>query len=384
MTRLAWLMLALLLAGCATQTPPVQSDLQAVTPVPAQEMVASTRTLAPLPVETTVPLPPLPTCDDATLTLARANMPTYTPSAGAFVRLENNVLVANNQAIAVRGVIYEPRDTPGERLFTASTAEAVAEELTLIADAGFNTLRVHLYHDALFQCPGDGAIPVPDAFTRLDALIRDAAARGLRLMLVLHHEPDLTTYPLYDSPGHTTAQTEYLVRRYADEPAILAWDVRDSGDLDYTRGGIPREQVIAWLTRTTQALRQHAPNHLVTAGWNSDAAATAPFVDVVSFQQYGSTDELRQQIALLRTQTDQPLLLAGVGYPLVDGDELRQRDNLYEALLAAENNGLLGWAIFTAFDSPSDVCVECARFGLWNANYFPKLALDAPRQIIGE
>lgn len=319
------------------------------------------------------------TCTEEQIAAAHEAMAAPAPDGGAFIALANGSLTINARPFTVRGVTYEARDYPGRRLLAQSTLEAVAPEMDLIAGARFNVIRVYLYHDVLFQCPDSGAVPIPAAFNRLDGLLRTAAERNIRVIMVLHHHMDVAGYT---RSSDVSVQASYLVQRYADYSDILAWDVRDGGDIDYTERGVEREAVLAWLAGTVQLVRQHAPNHLVTAGWHSDAAATAPFVDFVSFQHYGSVDDLRQQIAVLRSQTAKPLLLAGVGYPTGKGDEIGQRDQLYNALLAADNNDLLGWVVFTAFDHPSSVCETCGRFGLWNTSYFPKLALEAPQTII--
>jgi hypothetical protein len=114
-------------------------------------------------------------------------------------------------------------------------------------------------------------VPDPETFLWLDALIRLARDHDLRLIVTLHHLPDLRVQPIYADPGVTVAQTAFIVSRYRDEPAILAWDVRDSGDADYTPVGdlsapFSRTQVLDWLARTTAAIRSLDPNHPITAG----------------------------------------------------------------------------------------------------------------------
>ena len=301
-------------------------------------------------------------------------------SSRAFVTLNTDEFQIGGERFTVSGIVYKPRSAPGPLFWTEASPGDVERELRLIAEAGLNTIRVYLHYDALFQCPGSGAVPVPAAINRLDSLIYTAANLQLRIIAVMEHASDEAQR--YSNAPYVTDQMTYLLGRYADEPMILAWDMLDSGDQNYADGSYEREAVLAWLAQAALLTRQHAPNQLVTAGWRNDAAATAPVVDFVSFQQYGSVDELRQQIAVLRSQTSKPMLLAGVGYPQNAGDEIGQRDQLYEALLAAEINNLLGWTIYEAFDHPDSVCDGCDRFGLWNTQYIPKLSLDAPRTII--
>jgi hypothetical protein len=245
----------------------------------------------------------------------------------------------------------------------------------------------------MFTCIGNGAVPLADAFLRLDLFIREASARSMKLILTLNDSPDLTTYPLYTNPRHTVEQIAYIVTRYRDEPAIMAWDLRDGGDYDYLgvdgfSGVFPRDTVLSWLAETALQVRQIDPNHLITASWQRDSEATVSLVDFVSFQHFGNIDDLRQRMASLMDSSDEPVLLSGVGYSTYTLDEQTQRTALQLALQATRTNGLAGWLIYTAFDTPLSVtctppdpqtlCPDGAayHFGLWNTSYFPKLALD--------
>jgi len=325
-------------------------------------------------------------CDPDEVSRALAAVPNYTPSAGSFVGIEGQHLVLDGKVFPVYGVNYYPRDTPWRRFLTETRIESVNPELELIQGAGINTLRIFVWHEPLFTCPGNGAVPAAETFARLDAIIQAAAARGFRLIVTLNDLPDLSVYPLYDSPRHVVEQMAYIVRRYRDEPAILAWDLRNAGDLDYLEGAFERAAVLEWLTRTAILVRRADPNHLITASWRREAEASIPAVDFVSFQHFDDVGWLRQRIAELRAQTDKPILLSAVGYSTFQMDDIAQRDALQQALDAAKNNDLAGWVVWTAFDYPLTVtCTEpdCPsadsadhHFGLWNTSYFPKLSVD--------
>jgi endo-1,4-beta-mannosidase len=191
----------------------------------------------------------------------------------------------------------------------------------------------------------------------------------------------------------------HILKRYRNEPTILAWDLRDAGDQDYLADGsqefkFDRETVLDWLMQTAILARQTDPNHPVTASWRSDIETTIPAVDFVSFQHFGHTAELRQRIADLKSQTDKPILLSAVGYSTFEGvDELIQRNLLYQTLDAAEGNALAGWVVWMAFDYPLSVTCDTPgclsedstlhHFGLWNTSYFPKMAVAAVEEITG-
>ncbi|MCU0465437.1 MAG: hypothetical protein MUF38_12825, partial [Anaerolineae bacterium] len=152
-------------------------------------------------------------------------------------------------------------------------------------------------------------------------------------------------------------------------------------------GRFQRQQVLTWLESVAPLVREGAPNHLITAGWMAYAGDTAPFVDFISFHHWWDAADLRRRIVALRRETDKPILLQEVGYSSLNVTLDGQRDSLREALTTAEDEGLLGWMVWAAFDFPRDATCYPAPclspdnmehyFGLWTADYQPKPALDA-------
>ncbi|MBC7813829.1 MAG: hypothetical protein H7175_21920, partial [Burkholderiales bacterium] len=170
--------------------------------------------------QVTPPDPPAPlplfTCELEAVEAALDAVPPYEPSqVETFVSIEDGQFAPE---FIVRGVNYYPARHPWRR-FLSADLDTVREELTLLRSAGFNALRLFLWHDALFACEGSGAVPQPDRFARLDAMVHEAAAQGFRLIVTLNDLPDLDNFPLYSSPAHTDAQIEYIVSRYRDEAA---------------------------------------------------------------------------------------------------------------------------------------------------------------------
>lgn len=335
---------------------------------------------------------PPPTCADSVVQDALTALPAYVPTSGNFIEVQNEQLTLNNQPYLVYGVNYYPRDYPYERFLAEMDVSSLDLEMQLMRASGLNTLRIFIRHDQLFTCYGNGAVPLVDSFERLDAFIQLAGESGFKLILVLNTNPDLSLFPIYRSPQHNLAQIAFIADRYSAESAVMAYDLRDSGDNDYAN--FTRERVLLWLTDAITAVRQNAPDQLVTAGWDNDSADTAPLVDFVSFQNFGDIDDLRQEIAVLNAATDRPVLLASIGYNTFDMNELLQRQSYQRAFEAVANNGLAGWVVWTAFDYPltalCDDINDCEigngplnRFGLWNTSYFPKRAVDAVELATG-
>jgi endo-1,4-beta-mannosidase len=346
--------------------------------------------------ETPTPPPPLPRCSPTEIDTALNALPAYTPVIDSdFVRIEGDAFVTSSGEYRLRGINYYPMRAPWRRFLAHSDVETVATELDLLRQTGFNSLRIFLWNNALFTCPGSGAIPNMNAFLRLDTVIRLAAEHDFRLIVTLNDLPDLSpdaaAYPLYDNPLHIQLQTAFIVQRYRDEAAILAWDVRNEGDIDYgsnnpTRVLFPREKVLIWLEQASAQVRSLDPNHLITAGWLYDNEATIPYVDFVSFHHWGTADELRQRIINLRDQTSKPILLQEFGYSTFNVSEEEQARLIRENKELAETYELAGWMIWTAFDFPLDATCNppaCPdqenmqhHFGLWRTDYTPKPAVE--------
>jgi len=335
---------------------------------------------------------PAPSCDGEQVRAALAAVPRYRASSGTFVKVAGAGFVVEGRPYPVYGVNYYPRDTPWRRFLSETDTADLDAEFELLTQAGLNVLRIQVRHDLLFECKGSGAVPIPENVDRLDDIVQTAARYGLRLIVVLNDAPDFSTYPLYTT-RQSLDEMIYLAGRYRNEPAILAWDLRDSGDQDYLVGRVEKRSVLIWLADAAPAIREADPNHLLTASWGTEAAATIPSVDFVSFEPPNDLDGLRQQIAVLTAATDKPIVMSSIGYPTFGRSEESQRDALQAALDAARNNGLAGWAVWTAFDFPLTVtCYEpgCVNqdsadhhYGLWRTDYAPKLAVAVIRLATG-
>ncbi len=386
MRLLTLFLLGVLAIACVPVTPPRVANVTAVTARP------STENITPSPEATdTTQSPLLERCDDKKVSDALKLLPQYTPSEGAFVQATGTQLVLEGAPFIVYGLNYYPRNTPFWKFLTETEVSVVDAEMDIIQRSGFNTLRVFIRYQDMFICYGNGAVPFVQNMTRLDNIIKAISEKGVKLIVVLHHDPN--TSVLYSQPDYIAEQTRFIVSRYQDEPSILAWDLRDKGDLDYRNSDFTPATVLSWLAEMAFIVRQSDPNHLITAGWWEDSVATAPFVDFVSFQHYGEYEPLRQAIAILRDQVrNKPILLSAIGYSTFSLDETAQRNLLYQAFGEVSTNQLAGWLIYMAFDYPTSVtCQEPAcpaemseinRYGIWNTSYFPKLALEAVERTI--
>jgi hypothetical protein len=325
-----------------------------------------------------LPAPTPYACDPSTLA-------PYSPTAAhTFVHVQENQLVLKDQPFFVRGVNYYPRHTPWEHFLTAGDLDEIERELELIAQTGFNTLRIFLWYEPLFTCAPEKAEPNPELFAKLDAFIALASERDLYLIITLNDLPDLYFRSLYTDWARYDAQTAFIVNRYQNEPAILAWDLRNEGDLDYGardgNGRFTREAVLAWLTHTASIVKAKDAQHLITAGWWGDASETADLVDILSFHHWTGATRLTARIDTLKDQSNKPILIEEIGYPSWGNDgELYQARALKDAIVVIEENQTAGWLIWSAFDfvpAEGEPASAEYHFGLWRADLTPKPSLD--------
>lgn len=333
----------------------------------------------PTPVACADPTPP------------RDPAPPQAADLSEFVTITGNQLTFNGTPFVIRGVNYYPRHAPWQRFLEAAEPAEMATELDLIQGAGFNTIRIFLHYEALFTCVPEAAIPNEAAFAKVDALLHLARERGLRVMVTLNDLPDLRFRPLYTDWERYDAQTVYIVRRYRNEPLIIAWDLRNEGDLDYgARAGdspkFSQDEVIAWLAHLAALVREHDPHHLITAGWWGDPAATAPYVDFLSFHHWSAADALAERINQYQAEAEKPLFLQEVGYhswaeaPTDARTEAEQARLLSEVVQVVEAKELAGWMVWSAFDyqpEPGQPANYEHFFGLWRVDGTPKAILDS-------
>jgi len=264
-----------------------------------------------------LPNPTPVACDDPTPPADPT--PSEAPDGTQFVTVTEDAFDLNGKPFLIRGVNYYPRHAPWNRFLEVANPAEMATELDLIQSAGFNTIRIFLRYDALFTCEPEQAIPNEAGFARVDALLHLAQARDLRVMVTLNDLPDLRFRPLYTDWERYDAQTVYIVQRYRHQPIIIAWDLRNEGDLDYgaRTGDSPKfsqADVMAWVAHISTLIREHDPYHLITAGWWGDPAVTTPYVDFLSFHHWSNAAELQARIEAYQANADKPLLLQEVGY----------------------------------------------------------------------
>jgi endoglucanase len=221
-------------------------------------------------------------------------------------------------------------------------------DIDAMARWGFNSVRLPMHYD-LLTLPVDQE-PVPgrdtwheDGFARIDALLDWVKANGMVLILDLHAAPggqgsdlaisdrDPSKPSLWDSAENqrkTVALWRRLAERYADEPAIAAYDIINEPNWDFEKAGGGHgceETTNAPLRKLsmeiTAAIREVDPNHLVIIEgncWGNNYRGVLPAWDgnlALSFHKYWNANDAASiaGITALRDEHGLPIWLGESG-----------------------------------------------------------------------
>lgn len=315
-----------------------------------------------------------------------------------FITRSGDALALDGQPYRIAGVNYYPQRSPWDYFWPQYNTQIIDQDFAIIHSLGLNTVRVFIPFEQF-----GGAHVDPIFLMRLADLLDRADTHGLKVIVTLFDfRADYRMLLWPEADRHL----ETLLTRFADHRAILAWDLKNEPDLDYTAAG--RETVNAWLGHTSRLARLYDPNHLITIGWSAPAAAhtLTESVDLVSFHYYAPPSSLpASYIALRAAAPDRPILLGEFGLPtwnsfvFPNGHNEAEQAAYYadtlSMLRAADSAGYLAWTLYDFSYVPQTVAGRWPwqtgpqrQLGLFRADGVPKPAaallapganLDIPR-----
>lgn len=219
-----------------------------------------------------------------------------------FVQVQGNQLVLANKPFAIAGINYYPQASPWTEFWPEYQSHQTAEDLALIRQLGLNTVRIFISYADF------GADEVQSTeITKLRHFLSQAQAQQLKVIVTLfdhHTDHHISTWA---ADGRHLAG---LIPYVADHPAILAWDIKNEPDRDYTFNTQPL--VDGWLRYIARTVRRHDPHHLITIGWSRPEAATGltDLVDFVSFHYFEELTDYSPRLERLLEKTNgKPVLL---------------------------------------------------------------------------
>lgn len=275
-----------------------------------------------------------------------------------FAGRDGSDLVLDGQRYHVAGVNYYPQATPWDAFWANYDAEVVAADLATVRALGLNTVRVFVPFE-----PFGAAEVKPEFLERLSDLLDQADAQHVKVIVTLFDfrtDYSLVLWPQADR------HLETLLTRFANHPAILAWDLKNEPDRDYASA--EQDLVDAWLLHCAGLAREYDPHHLLTIGWFSPEAAQAfpEALDIISFHYYAPVSELpNRYLALRRAVPERPILVGEFGLPTwnsaffphghTEAGQARYYADLLTVLRTTENAGYLAWTLYDFDQVPANV-----------------------------
>jgi endoglucanase len=250
---------------------------------------------------------------------------------------------------------------------------------------GFNSVRLPMHYDRL-TLPVDQE-PVAgrdtwkeEGFAEIDALLAWVKANGMYLILDLHAAPggqgsdlaisdrDPAKPSLWDSAENrrkTVALWRRLAERYADEPAIGAYDLINEPNWDFEKpgGGHGCEQTAnvplrSLMMEITAAIREVDQRHMIVIEgncWGNNYRGVTPLWDdntVISFHKYWNATDRASIAEMLRLREE-------TGAPLWLGESGENSNTWFTQTVALVEGEGIGWAFWPlkkiGFNQPLEI-----------------------------
>lgn len=266
-------------------------------------------------------------------------------AASSHVVIHKQGFELQGQPYYVLGVNYYPQKTPWSLFWQHFDAELVTQDFQRIQTLGFNTVRIFVP----FQQFG-GAQLRPDFKAQLQQLLDIAEQQQLHVVVTL-----FDFFQAYDEIERSQAHLQAVVSGLEGHPAILAWDLKNEGDLDYQQD---TQRVVLWLQSMAQTLRALPVQQLITAGWSSAENVTdvASALDYLTFHDYRPEGHFSKRLLKLQEQSRKPIVLGEFGYHTwadspSDPHPLTAQFNYFQVMLfSVLRQNLAGAMAWTLYD----------------------------------
>lgn len=315
-----------------------------------------------------------------------------TPMPGGFVRRDGTRLVLDDGATyRIRGVNYYPRDHAWA-IFSEWNPKQVRYELGVASQLGVNTIRTFIPVSAFGGAAANWQQQA--AFKEFLAICAENRIRVVVGLFDSYRKWPAQGWDAWPAPGTGAmlvdeAHLRAVIRPYANDPTILAWDVYNEADWvtnDEWMWDAHAEQRLRWIQQMVKVIRADAPNHLVMVGTifpastlvsRADVPSLAETTDIISIHYYAHAfpgSSMAEQFALARKGTDKPLLAGEIGFTSFGNKEAEQGAFLHSALTDAKNSDAAGAMVWTLVDFAKVGMGPEADFGLLRRDYTMKPA----------
>ena len=256
----------------------------------------------------------------------------------------------------LKGINYYPQATPWDMFGDEYDEKTIKQDFKIISDAGLNTIRIFLQYEDFGK-----ANVKEDKLVKLQNTLDAAQENRLKVVVTLfdfYGDYSIVDWTL------THEHVREIVSRFKEDPAILAWDIKNEPDLDFDSRG--KEKVLNWLKFMIWQIRKADPKHLVTIGWSSSEAShlLKDNVDLVSFHYYKDKNDFPEVYAALQEEIKKPLVVEEFGLSSYTGfwnpfgyDQLDQAEyyKYLQNFFAKNNIPFMSWTLYDFDEVPSAV-----------------------------
>jgi hypothetical protein len=277
----------------------------------------------------------------------------------SFVRSDGHYLVRDGKRFFPIGINYLPSYLCGNH-FADYRAEHIRADLEHMAEMGLNSVRVAVFW-AAYE-PEEGRYD--EGFLRaFRAFVEECRTRDVLVMPVFLIGTWTGMYdaPYWKPPGMYQGEMLELearhiasfVRHFADDPAILCWDLSDepyyleelppTGRRLASGEAAPRRDIaVKWVARLVAAIHEVDSNHLITLGFDPYPVSTdngfaleeiADHLDVMSYCIYPWVQD-RSEVELISYGAFQTRFFAAGKPPFLHEGPGASSSSASEALLA--------------------------------------------------
>ena len=303
------------------------------------------------------------------LSPARSNRqaPTVLDSSSARPVASGKLIRLDDDPWFIKGVSYGTF-APDAEGWQFPTAEQVASDFRMMAQYGFNTVRLYT--------------PPPPS------MLDEAAHHGLRLMVGVPWAQHVAFLDDRALRRRIRREMETEVRRLGSHPAVLLLAIGNEVPASVARWH-GRARLERFLRELYQVAKDASPDSLLTyVNYPPTEYLELPFLDVVAFNLYLHREpELRAYLARLHhVAGNRPLLLAEAGSDSLGEGEAGQAALTAMQLRASFREGACGAVAFSWTDEwwRGGRPVTDWAFGLVDQERRPKLALHAAARVFAK
>jgi hypothetical protein len=261
-------------------------------------------------------------------------------------------LMAGQSPVRLRMVNYQSAEASWPDFWTNWDLGRIKKDLDLAAKLKINSIRLFVFFKEF-----GGADPQVEMISRLDAVIRQAALRGM-ISVVSFFPFDKDFRPA--RYAEMSAHLSRIVHAFRGDPAIAMWDLMNEPDHMWMKpeSGVKPVDVYRWGRHMAEAVRRSDPTHLITVGLAGHFAVNPgplrkdeylDFVDVVSIHWYFDPKAMASGFEKAKKALVAPVILqefGASGLLLTEAEADRHYQKLCGAAEKAQLSGVAAWELF--------------------------------------